>query len=137
MGKILVDSYAWIAHFRHEAPGKSTVECRAESGDDLFTASVTLAEVARKFHRDQLAAGTAMRRLEQISLVATIVELNGRIAWAAAEADLELRRWAKHRRLDAPGLFDAIILGTARQIGAKVLTGDPHFEGLPETDWME
>lgn len=136
MGKIVIDSYAWIEHFRHAAAGQSTVETRAESGNDLFTPSVVLAEIARKFHRDQIAAVVGMRRLEQIAIMSSVVELDRHIAWAAAEVDSELRGWAKHHRLDAPGLFDAIILGTARKLGARLLTGDPHFQGMPETDWM-
>ncbi len=30
------------------------------------------------------------------------------------------------------GLADAFVLATARRKVAKVLTGDPHFKGLPE-----
>jgi predicted nucleic acid-binding protein len=29
------------------------------------------------------------------------------------------------------GLADAYVLVTARRVGGKVLTGDPHFNGLP------
>ncbi len=30
------------------------------------------------------------------------------------------------------GLADAYVLATARRLGAKVLTGDPHFTNIPE-----
>lgn len=134
--KILVDSYAWIEHFRHEGEGPSRVEACAERGDHLYTPSVVLAEIARKIHRDHLSSTVAHSRMEQVALASSLVELDQEIAWAAAQADPELRAWAKKRSLEAPGLFDAIILGTARHLGAKVLTGDRHFEGLPETEWM-
>ena len=136
MAKTVVDSYAWIEHFRQASTGPSRVEACAERGDDLYTPSVVLAEVARKFHRDHLGAPVAHRRMEQIALMSSLAELDREVAWAAAAADPELRRWAKERSLEAPGLFDAIILGTARKLGAKVLTGDRHFEGLADTEWM-
>lgn len=74
--------------------------------------------------------------MEQVTLTSFLVELGRETAWAAVEADPELRAWAKKRSLEAPGLFVAIILGTARRFGAEVLTGDRHFEGLTETEWM-
>ncbi|MDP2860718.1 MAG: PIN domain-containing protein, partial [bacterium] len=30
------------------------------------------------------------------------------------------------------GLADAYVLATARRLGAKILTGDPHFTNIPE-----
>ena len=135
--RILVDSSAWIEHFRHAGYGPSPVEVRAERGDDLYTPSVVLAEIARKYHRDRLSSTVARRRLEQVTLTSSLVELDREVAWAAAEADRELRAWARRHSLETPGLFDAIILGTARRLGAKVLTGDRHFQGLAETEWME
>jgi predicted nucleic acid-binding protein len=136
VAKIVVDSYAWIEHFRHAGAGSSRVETCVERGDDLYTPTVVLAEVARKFHRDRLTGAVAQRRMEQIALMSSLVELDRGIAWAAAEADPELRDWAKKHSLESPGLFDAIILGTTRRLGAMVLTGDRHFEGLSETEWM-
>ena len=112
------------------------MEASTERGDDLYTPTVVLAEVARKFHRDHVGASVAHRRMEQLAIMSSLVELDREVAWAAAEADPELRAWAKERDLDAPGLFDAIVLGTARCLGARVLTGARHFEGLPETAWM-
>jgi predicted nucleic acid-binding protein len=35
-----------------------------------------------------------------------------------------------------PSLFDAILLATARTLGAKLLTGDEHFKGIDETIWI-
>jgi predicted nucleic acid-binding protein len=58
------------------------------------------------------------------------------VALASASAFFDLREEAKRKDLGEPGLFDAIILGTARAISGKVLTVDPHFEGLSETVWL-
>jgi predicted nucleic acid-binding protein len=49
---------------------------------------------------------------------------------------LELVERAKERKLKAPSLFDAILLATARTLGAKLLTGDEHFKGIDETIWI-
>lgn len=45
----------------------------------------------------------------------------------------KLAERAAKQRGRAPSLFDAIVLATARVYDSKVLTGDEHFEGLPET----
>ncbi|MDG6913285.1 MAG: hypothetical protein JRN35_09435 [Nitrososphaerota archaeon] len=57
--KFLVDSYAWIAHFRYEGEGPSQLESCVERGDPLYTPSVVLAEIARKFRRDHLSSAEA------------------------------------------------------------------------------
>ena len=44
---------------------------------------------------------------------------------------------AAKENLGRPGLGDAILLATARALGAKLLSGDSHFKGMQETIWLE
>ncbi len=54
----------------------------------------------------------------------------------AGSAYLELEKKAEETGLSKPSLSDAIVLAVARKNDGKVLTGDAHFEGLPDTVWM-
>jgi len=49
---------------------------------------------------------------------------------------MQLLEKAKIEELKPPSLFDAIVLATARLLNAKVVTGDEHFKGMPETLWI-
>ncbi len=65
-----------------------------------------------------------------------MLEIDIPLAEESAKASLELEKKAKDEGLKKPGLGDAIILATARISQAYVLTGYPHFKGLPETIWL-
>ncbi len=74
--------------------------------------------------------------LQSISEATQLVEVDIESAEESARAALELARKARDGGLGTPGLGDAIVLATARICRAQVLTGDPHFKGLPETQWL-
>ncbi len=65
-----------------------------------------------------------------------MLEIDIPLAEESAKASLELEKKARGEGLRKPGLGDAVILATARISRAYVLTGDPHFKGLPETLWL-
>jgi predicted nucleic acid-binding protein len=66
----------------------------------------------------------------------TVVPMDGPLATAASRATNELRDPARARRIPIPGLSDGLVLATARKFGLELLTGDAHFQGLPETLWL-
>jgi predicted nucleic acid-binding protein len=109
--KIIVDSYAWIEIFLGSAAGGEARE-KIMKADQVFTPDTVLAEIARKYHREEIALDSA-------------------------KAYEELESKARKERLDKPSLFDAIVLAVARANDGKVLTGDRHFQNLHETVWLE
>jgi len=132
---VTVDSFAWIeflAGSEHEARIRDIL---AES-DVLVTPDLVLAEVARRLARDGISQGVVRRKIHEIASLSQVVPIDLEIALGVSEADNELRNRAKTRRQKSPGLSDAVVLSTARHLRAKVLTGDPHFEGFPETLWL-
>jgi len=58
------------------------------------------------------------------------------VALKAGGAFLELAEKAKKEKRRSPSLFDAIVLASARVYASKLLTGDQHFQALPETIWI-
>jgi predicted nucleic acid-binding protein len=133
---LIVDSYAWIALFT-ETRGRRRVSREIEGAANVLTPDIVLAEVARKLARDGIDDEVVLSKLEEIATLSTIAPISSRVAVRVHSADVELRGRAKSSGLDSPGLTDAIILALARTESGKVLTGDPHFRGLPETNWLE
>jgi len=136
VSKTVVDSWAWVELFKASASGK-VAKVRIEESEAAYTPSLVLAELARKYFREGEDAAR-IRGWLQIVLEATeVTEIDIPLAEESARASEELLKKARAEGLQKPGLGDAIILATARVLGAKLLTGDLHFKNLPETTWLQ
>jgi len=133
--KIIVDSYAWIEIFLGSEQG-GEARRRMVEGDEVFTPDTVLAEIARKYHREGIAEATIRTRLASVLEASEIVDVDDEVAIAAGRAYMELEGRARKEKLRKPSLFDAIVLAAARVNQGKVITGDQHFKGLPETIWL-
>jgi predicted nucleic acid-binding protein len=131
----VVDSWAWVELFKASAAG-SMAKNQIEAADDAFTPSIVLAELARKYLREGEEPATIRNWLKTISEATQVVEIDIRLAEESAKASLQLTNKAREGRRRKPGLGDAIILATARTWRSRLLTGDSHFKGLPETLWL-
>jgi len=85
---------------------------------------VTLAEVLSKFIRNHKDPILALKAIEDNSALETV---DTELAKLAGELHAEQRK-----KIRDFGLADAFVLATARKKSAKILTGDPHFETIPE-----
>lgn len=133
--KIVVDSYAWIELFLGSEKGHGVKKVLSDA-EDVRTPDIVLAEISRKYSRENVDWKRTRSRLTEISSASIITSVDINIALKAGEAYLELVNNAKLQRRRMPSLFDAIVLATAREHDSKVLTGDEHFEGLPETVFL-
>ncbi len=131
----IVDSFAWIEFLAGSEKEGPVREILAGS-EAVVTPDIVLAEVARKLSRDGVSRAVVRRKVADISTLSQVNPISLEVAVGVYEADLELRSNAKSRGLSNPGLSDAVILATARILHGKVLTGDPHFRGVPETTWL-
>jgi predicted nucleic acid-binding protein len=134
--KTVVDSWAWVELFKGSTAGRTAKE-RIEEADDVFTPSLVLAELARKYLREGVDPAVTRRWLQTISESTQVIEIDIDLAQMSAKASIELYEKAQSEGIRRPGLGDAIVLATARSCHALILTGDPHFKGLPETSWLE
>ena len=132
---MIVDSYAWI-EFLGGSSRDDEIRSVLSRADFVMTPDIVLAEVARKLLRDGIAVGTAREKLAQVAAIGRPYPITVSVAIGAYEADRDPRANAKSRKLGLPGLTDALVLATARALSGGVLTGDPHFKGLPETIWI-
>jgi predicted nucleic acid-binding protein len=133
--RIVADSYAWVEIFSGTEKGKIASKFIDEA-DEIYTPDIVLAEIARKYLREGANKRVVEQRLDWIIGASSVVTVDRSIAIESGSAFLELRQNARDKGLSEPSLFDAIILGTARSIQAKVLTGDQHFRYFSETLWL-
>ena len=134
--RIVVDSYAWIEIFLGSKKGQSAF-LEIQDAELVVTPEMALAEIARKYLREGAREQIIRSRLQTISESSELSHIDEATAIGSGRAYLELQEKAKKENIDTPSLFDGIVLATARLNKAKVLTGDPHFRGLPETIWLE
>jgi predicted nucleic acid-binding protein len=133
--KIVVDAYAWVEVFLGSEAG-ARVKGVLRDAEGVLTPGTVLAEVARKYMREGMTAATVRKRLATISEASEVLDVDADLAVAAARATIGLDQRAGARGLGKPSLFDGIVLASARVNDAKVITGDEHFRGLPETIWV-
>ena len=131
-----MDSYAWIELFLGTAKGDKTRRLILEA-DEVRTPDIVLAEIARKYHREQIDLKTLRARLETVSSTSIVTGINTNLALRTGPAYMELTEKAKREHLDSPSLFDAIVLATTRAYSSSVVTGDKHFRGLTETIFLD
>ncbi|HIH18077.1 MAG TPA: type II toxin-antitoxin system VapC family toxin [Nanoarchaeota archaeon] len=128
MNKYIIDSYAWIEYLDGSDSGLKVRDILL--GDaELFTVSISVAEVVSRTKRRRKDVDIAYNTIVRNSKIVDVTEELGR---EAGIQHAEIRAKIKDF-----GLADAIILTTARKLGAKVLTGDPHFKGFKEVVFIK
>ncbi len=134
---IIVDSYAWIEFFAGTKLGE-VVRKYVEEAREVYTPSIVLAEIARKYAREGIPWNDIVERLKVIEDLSTVVYMDRRVALESAKAYLELVNHARNLGLKSkPSLVDAVILAMARILKAKILSGDEHFRGLDNVIWLK
>ena len=121
---ILVDTSAWIEWLTGSATGEKLAASLPDQSDWLVPTMVQL-ELSKWLTRE--ASEDKADQVIAFTQICQIVALDTEIALAAAEACRE------HKLATA----DAVIFATARARGAKVLTCDAHFRGLPDVILVE
>jgi len=123
-----MDSYAWVEYFRGTLKGKKVKEIL--ESQPCYTPSIVIAELSNKYSKENYIFWET--DLQFIAENSSIIALDKEIANTAGRLKEAVRKEYKTNF----GLADAIILSTARQINAKVVTGDPHFRELSNVEFL-
>ena len=124
MSKILIDSSAWIEYFAGTQKG-AAVQKALRNEPTIYITGFIAAEVCAKFLRDQQPVEGAVQALRSLTQV-----MNFDLSLGEVAAKLYVSRRKNHNKF---GLADAHVLAVARSVGAKVITCDLDFEGLPDS----
>lgn len=117
---IVLDSFAWFEYFAGSLAG-SRVGRLLQTRGLIYTSSSCLAE----FKRKQIREGQSWK--DEVAFIVSksqVVPLSESIALRAGE-HLEVH------------FADALVYATALELGATLVTGDPHFRGLPSVEFLE
>ncbi len=129
MTEYAVDTFAWIEYFAGTRIGERARTIIEDSGNRLLTPAPMLAEIRSKFIREGIDPEVPTAAVESLS---EVVSLDRTLARAAGEEHARRRKTSKDF-----GMMDAFLLVTARSRSAKVLTGNPHFRGLADVEFLE
>lgn len=121
MATIVVDSYAWV-EYAEGSPEGDTARGYIEGSASLVTPSIVIAELADRATRTERRDDWRGTLFPFIRRHTTVHPLDAELADRGGEAKWEMRKSSP----DA-GLADAIVLATAREHDARVMTGDPDF----------
>lgn len=118
---IVVDSFAWIEYADGSRAGENAREF-IEGPSSLVTPAIVIAELSEKATRTGRRDDWSERLYPYIRRQTTIAPLTPDLADRAGEL-----KWSLREASPEVGLADALVLATARDAEAKVLTGDPDF----------
>jgi len=110
--------------------GRKVEQIIDSEADEKLTPPICLAETYAKILKTEDEEKAELRRAFIKSRSAQI-PLDENLAVQAAKTDLAMKKKAQNW-----GLADSIVLSTARDRKAKVVTGDPHFRGLDDAQMI-
>lgn len=125
----IIDSFAWVEYFRGTDAGRLVTD--EIEGRAVGTPLVVVAELRDKYVREQLPDWS--RDLAFIKEMTVLVPEDELVAVRAGETKNRMRT---EGRRDF-GLIDGIIYETAREAGAILVTGDPHFRGVRRVRFLD
>ena len=122
--RFIIDAYAWVEYLIGSDAGGEVKTALEREDDEIYTCAVTVAEVIGKTIREGRSPETAY---EIIISDSNVIGVNHELSRDAGVLHAKIRK-----RIKDFGLADAYVLVSARNLGAKILTGDPHFKGFKE-----
>jgi len=127
---LVFDSYAWIEYFAGTEKGY-IVRNLIVNADIIYTPSVVLLEIANKYSREQFDAETIRQRLKIIREMSVVDPIRDNVLISLIEAQEILQQNIKNLGIKRKlSMIDYYILALAKNINAKIVTGDEHFRGL-------
>jgi predicted nucleic acid-binding protein len=124
--RYVVDSFAWLEYFMGSSRGETAKGIIDSRTEEKFTPSICVAEVYAKSLKNEGELKAEGRR-SFIRDRSAISPLDEETAVEAAKIDV-----ARKKEVRGWGLADSVVLATARELGARVVTGDLHFGGLQD-----
>ncbi len=121
---VLLDSWAWIEYFKGTSFGKKAQEY-IENKQEIITSAINISEVQGFLLRTK-PGKEAQEFIQFMVEVSFVIPVNMPIALKAAKLKYDLKF----------GLADAIVLATAREHDAIVVTGDDDFKGQKDVDYI-
>ena len=122
---ILIDSYGWIEYFSEGALASAYAPYVEKANEEnCLTPTIVVYEVYRKIKTIQ-GEQKALEAFSQMSRT-RIVELTNAISLKAADLSINFKL----------GTADAIVVATARECNAEIVTSDKHLKDLERVKFI-
>jgi predicted nucleic acid-binding protein len=121
--KYIIDAFAWIEYLEGSSKGEKVSEI-LNSNHEILVLPITIAEVVSKIQRKNSKPEIAYQSIISKS---KIIEMTPRVAKQSGLLHAKMRK--KYKQF---GIVDSCLIETAKEIKAKILTGDHHFEEFTE-----
>ncbi len=121
---VLLDSWAWIEYFISSPVGIKLGKKYIETNEEVLVTPINISEIYYFFLKEKPKHVDAM--IDFILRKSFLTELSADIAKKAAKL--------KHEQRFA--LADAIVLASAREFFAEVVTGDSDFKGEKDVIYL-
>jgi predicted nucleic acid-binding protein len=122
----VIDTWVWVEYYLGE---DSRVNEYIENDSlDLFTSTITLTEIIKFLYQNHETPENIRHVVSEIGIRSLVIPVTEDIAILAGEFRNEGFKG---------GIADTIILATARSMGHKVVTGDPHFKAISDTVFIK
>ncbi len=123
MIKYIIDAFSWIEYLEGSETGKKVYEI-LNSDAENYALLVTISEVVSKVKRN---GGNIELAFDSIVSNCKVANITTKIAKEAGLLHAEIRK-----KMPQFSIVDSLLITTAKNIGAKVLTGDNHFKQFKE-----
>ncbi len=127
--RYLVDSYAWIEYFDGSKKGRFLKKAIDDEKNELFTLGCCLAEIKLWTLQKNY---DFLKHYPVIRANSTIVEASTADWIKAAE-----QKYEKAKKIPHFGLIDALLLVKQKELNCKIITGDQHFKGQKDIEFLE
>lgn len=124
MTRYVIDSFAWIEYLKGSNRGMAVRKILEDAKNENSTPMIVLSEVVSSIKRQNMNVETALNFIFSLS---NIEEVKKDDSIEAGLFHAEMRK-----KIRDFGLGNAFVVVTARHLGAKILTGDPHFKNMKE-----
>jgi toxin FitB len=115
---VLIDSWTWIEYWKGGKAKKKAAEY-IESEQDALVSTLNLLEIYTWFTR-YYSENTAKEQTDKVESRCYAIPVEKEVAIAAAKLKIKYKL----------GIADSVVLATAKQFNAKVVTGDPDFKKI-------
>ncbi|RLG88526.1 MAG: type II toxin-antitoxin system VapC family toxin, partial [Thermoprotei archaeon] len=93
--RLVIDTYAWIEFFIGSKKGEM-VKDYLLGENEVYTPSIVLAEIARKYLQENMTEKIVRKRLELIAKISIVIDIDEKLALETGKAYLELVKHAKN-----------------------------------------
>jgi predicted nucleic acid-binding protein len=123
---VIFDAYAWVEYaLGTEKAGKIAEYLDGE--EEVYTPASVLAELKEAMLRHGVKESAAKDIMTYIRSRTVVLSIDSDLAELAG-----LVNFRNKKRIEGWGMLDSFVYAAAMAKSGRVLTGDPHFKGLPD-----